>query len=120
MSLCAKFFTIGKFNFGIAIVGCLLSVSDASASVINTLLTGSTGTVTASLDSLVFNNDPEPGVACTTYLGRGCNSDVATNTTLAFTGGPLTVGEGIYVNNNDLTLTAPSTADANQFLTFAP
>jgi len=38
---------------------------------------------------------------------------------LSFIGGPLTVGEGIYVNNNDLTLSAPSAADANSFLTFA-
>jgi len=99
--------------------GGLLLVSNASASVINTLLTGSTGTVTVSLPSLIFNNDPEPGAACTTTLGRGCNSDVTTGTSLSFTGGPLATGEGIYVNNNDLTLTAPSAADANQFLTFA-
>jgi len=100
--------------------GGLLMVSNASASVINTLLTGSTGTVTVSLNNVVFNNDPAalpPG--CTTTLGKGCNSDVATSTTLAFTGGPLATGEGIYVNNNDLTLTPPSASDANQFLTFA-
>jgi hypothetical protein len=112
-------------NFGLALApvavlaGGLLFVSDASASVTNTLLTGSTGTATLSLNSLIFNIDPEPGAACTTTLGRGCNSDVVTNTSLSFTGGPLVVGEGIYVNNNDLTLTAPSAADANQFLTFA-
>jgi len=101
--------------------GGLLLVSDASASVINTLLTGSTGTVTVSLNSVIFNNDPaaQPAGTCQTTLGRGCNSDVATNTTLTFTGGPLATGEGIYVNNNDLTLTAPSVSDANQFLTFA-
>jgi hypothetical protein len=100
------------------LTGGLLMSSNASASVINTLLTGSTGTVTVSLQSLIFNTDPEPGAGCTTTLGRGCNSDVATNTTLTFTGGPLATGEGIYVNNNDLTLTAPSVSDANQFLTF--
>jgi hypothetical protein len=99
----------------------LLFVSDASADVTNTLLSGSTGTATFSLSSFIFNNDPAamPGGTCTTTLARGCNSDVTTNTTLAFIGGPLTVGEGIYVNNNDLTLAAPSGADANQFLTFA-
>jgi hypothetical protein len=101
------------------LTGGLFLSSNASASVINTLLTGSTGTVTVSLPSLIFNNDPEPGAGCQTTLGRGCNSDVTTNTTLAFTGGPLATGEGIYVNNNDLTLTAPSASDANQFLTFA-
>src|SRR5437660_94460 len=101
--------------------GGLLLVSNASASVINTLLTGSTGTVTVSLNSLIFNNDPAaiPVGTCTTTLGKGCNSDVATSTSLSFVGGPLATGEGIYVNNNDLTLTAPSVADANTFLTFA-
>jgi len=101
--------------------GGLLLVSNASASVINTLLTGSTGTVTVSLPSLIFNNDPAalPSGTCTTTLAKGCNSDVATSTSLSFIGGPLTTGEGIYVNNNDLTLTAPSASDANQFLTFA-
>jgi len=101
------------------LAGGSLFVTNASASVINTLLTGSTGTVTVSLPSLIFNNDPAAGAGCTTTLGRGCNSDVTTNTTLSFVGGPLAVQEGIYVNNNDLTLTAPSAADANQFLTFA-
>src|SRR6266404_9347696 len=101
------------------LAGGLRFVSDASASVTNTLLTGSTGTFTLSLSSIIFNNDPEPGLLCTTTLGRGCNSDVATNTTLSFVGAPLAVGEGIYVNNNDLTLTAPSVLDANNFLTFA-
>jgi len=101
------------------LVGGLLLVSDASASVINTLLTGSTGTVTVTIGSVFFNTDPEPGGACQTTLLKGCNSDVATNTTLAFTGGPLATGEGIYINNNDLTATPPSASDANQFLTFA-
>jgi len=99
--------------------GGLLMVSNASASVINTLLTGSTGTVTVSLQSLLFNTDPEPGAGCQTTLLKGCNSDVTTFTNLTFTGGPLTTGEGVYVNNNDLTLSAPSASDANQFLTFA-
>ncbi len=109
--------------WGLAAVlaGGLLLVSNASASVINTLLSGSTGTATISLSSMIFNSDPAalPLGTCTTTLGRGCNSDVSTNTTLAFIGGPLATGEGIYVNNNDLTLTAPSAADANTFLTFA-
>src|SRR5438552_3355854 len=91
--------------WGLAAVlaGGLLFVSNASASVINTLLTGSTGTETISLNSEIFNNDPAAGAICTTTLGRGCNSDVSTNTTLSFIGGPLAVGEGVYVNNNDLT-----------------
>lgn len=103
------------------LAGGLLLVSAASASVTNTLLTGSTGNITVSLSSVIFNNDPAalPSGTCTTTLGRGCNSDVASGTTLAFIGGPLATGEGLYVNNNDLTLSAPSPADANAFLTFA-
>jgi len=121
MNLCGRFWTGGKLYVGIAALGSLLFVPNASATVMGTLLSGSTGTVTASLNSVIFNNDPSalPAGTCTTTLGRGCNSDVATNTTLSFVGGPLTVGEGIYVNNNDFTLTAPSAADANSFLTFA-
>src|SRR5579864_3049274 len=105
----------------------LLMVSNASASVINTLLSGSTGNVTVSLNSLIFNNDPaaNPGApsSCITPTSvshaQTCNADVANGTTLAFTGGPLTTGEGIYINNADLTTTAPSPTDANSFLTFA-
>jgi hypothetical protein len=108
-----------KLALPITVVASLLFVSNASATVSDTLLTGSTGTATFSLNSLIFNNDPAPGAGCTTTLGKGCNSDVSTSTSLAFTGGPLTTGEGVYVNNNDLALTAPSAADANTFLTFA-
>ena len=106
----------------VAVLVCgLLFVSDASASVMNTLLTGSSGNMTISLQSTIFNNDPAalPLGTCTTTLGRGCNSDVANGTSLTFTGGPLATGEGIYINNNDLTLTPHSAADANTFLTFA-
>jgi hypothetical protein len=121
MGINLKRLPLGKFKAASLAFASLLFVSNASATVINTLLTGSTGTVTASLNSVIFNNDPSalPSGTCTTTLGRGCNSDVATSTSLSFIGGPLAVGEGIYVNNNDLTLTAPSAADANTFLTFA-
>jgi len=121
MNLCGRFWTSRKLYIGIATVGSLLFVPNASATVINTLLTGSTGTVTASLTSLIFNNDPaaQPLGTCTTTLGRGCNSDVASGTSLSFIGGPLATGEGIYVNNNDLISSPPSAADANTFLTFA-
>jgi hypothetical protein len=95
-------------------------VSNVSASVINTLLTGSSGTVTVFLDHVVFNTD-------SAAIGGG-NSDVAAGTSLAFAGcasgvlgspGCLTLQEGVTVNNNDLTLTAPSSTNANSFLTFA-
>ena len=120
MSLYAKFLTIGKFGVGIATVGSLLFVSDASATVLNTVLTGSSGTVTASLNNLVFNAD-------SAAIGGG-NSDVAAGTNLVFAGcvsgilgsaGCLGLQEGITLNNSDLTLTAPSAANANTFLTFA-
>src|SRR5260370_2032627 len=101
------------------VAGGLLLVSDASASVMGTLLTGSSGTVTVSLNSAGFNSDH----AAT----GGGNSDVSNGTVLSFTGcsgvlgspGCLSTQEGVTVNNADLTLTAPSAANANTFLTFA-
>jgi len=114
-----------KLRLGLApvvvLTGGLVLVSNASASVINTLVTGSSGNVTVSLNSVIFNSD-------SAAVGGG-NSDVASGTTLAFAGcagglnppnaGCLTQQEGITVNNADLTLTAPSAANANTFLTFA-
>lgn len=112
-----------NLRLGLALVavlaGCLLLASNASATVIGTTLTGSVGTMTFSLNSEVFNNDPAA-------VGGG-NSDVANGTNLAFTGcsgvlgspGCLSAFEGVTVNNADLTLTAPSLANADTFLTFA-
>jgi len=102
--------------------GGLLLVSGASASVMGTLVTGSSGTVTVSMTSAVFNVD--------SAANGGGNSDVSGGvggTALKFAGcsgvlgspGCLSVQEGVTVNNNDLTLVAPSLADANTFLTFA-
>jgi hypothetical protein len=108
------------------LAGGLLLVSAASASVTNTLLTGSSGNVTWSLTSYTFNAD--------SAASGGGNSDVSLGTSLTFAGctsgvlqvlppfnpaGCLGLGEGITVNNADLTLTAPSAADAKTFLTFA-
>ena len=104
---------------GVLVAGFLL-VSDASASVTGTVLTGSSGTMTFSLNSEVFNNDPAA-------IGGG-NSDVSNGTSVMFVGcasgvlgspGCLSTQEGVTVNNADLTLTAPSAANANTFLTFA-
>jgi len=98
----------------------LLLVSNASASIMGTVLTGSTGNVTVSLSNVIFNPDPAA-------VGGG-NSDVANGTVLTFAGcasgvlgspGCLSASEGVTVNNADLTLTAPSAANANTFLTFA-
>jgi hypothetical protein len=105
------------------LAGGLFLASSVSAAVVGTLGTGTSGTVTVSLNSAFFNLDP----AAT----GGGNSDVTNGTTLgfagcAFTGSPntgnagcLAAQEGITVNNADLTLTVPSAANANTFLTFA-
>jgi len=101
------------------LAGSLLFVSNASASVDGTVLTGSTGNITISLSSVIFNADPAA-------IGGG-NSDVANGTSLSFAGcsgvlgspGCLSAQEGVTVNNADLTLMAPSAANANTFLTFA-
>ena len=102
------------------LVGGLLFVSDASASVTGTVLTGSSGNVTLSLNSVIFNTD-------SAAIGGG-SSDVASGTSLTFAGcasgvlgspGCLALQEGVTINNTDLTLTAPSAANASTFLTFA-
>jgi hypothetical protein len=102
------------------LTGGLFLVSNASASIVGTVLTGSTGNVTVSLSNVFFNVDPAA-------IGGG-NSDVANGTVLTFAGcasgtlgapGCLSAGEGVTVNNADLTLTSPSGANANTFLTFA-
>ncbi|HTB13313.1 MAG TPA: PEP-CTERM sorting domain-containing protein [Bryobacteraceae bacterium] len=109
--------------FGMAFVGCALmfSLQTASASVAGTLETGSTGTVTATIDSVIFNNDP---AALGTCSPQTCDSDVATGTTLSFAGcssgtlgtpGCLSAQEGIDVNSP---ITAASLGE-NQFMTFA-
>jgi hypothetical protein len=116
--------TFGNLRMYLASVavltGGLLLVSNASASIMGTVLTGSTGNVTVSLSSVIFNVDPAA-------VGGG-NSDVASGTSVTFAGcasgvlgsaGCLSAQEGVTVNNNDLTLTAPTAANANTFLTFA-
>ena len=100
--------------------GGLLLASNASASIMGTLFTGSSGTITVSLSNAVFNPDPAA-------VGGG-NSSVGSGTGLTFAGcasgvlgspGCLSVQEGITINNNDFTLVAPSGANANSFVTFA-
>jgi hypothetical protein len=104
----------------VVLAGGLFLVSAASASITGTLLTGSSGTMTISLANVIFNND-------SAAVGGG-NSDVATGTSLTFVGcasgvlgapGCLGLQEGVTINNNDLTTTPPSVANANTFLTFA-
>jgi hypothetical protein len=104
----------------------LLSIPFASGAVSGTLATGSTGTVTATISEVIFNNDPSAlggtNFACPT-LSPACDSDVATSTTLAFSGcsgvlgtaGCLSIGEGIDVNSP---ITAASIGE-NNFLTFS-
>jgi len=100
------------------LTGGLLLVSNASASVINTLNTGSAGTVTVSLTSVIFNTDPSSNPA-----GPPWNSEVANGTNLAFAGcsgvlgsaGCLSSTEAIDVNSP---VTNASIGETN-FLTFA-
>jgi len=101
---------------GILFALVLLSANGAFAAVAGSLLSGSTGTVTVSLSSVIFNNDPAA-------LGGG-NSDVATGTVLSFSGCPsgtlnaagcLQTAEGITVLSPFTQASIPS----NNFMTFA-
>lgn len=93
----------------------LLTAACGSATVIGNLFTGSSGTVTVSLNSVIFNNDPAA-------IGGG-NSDVATGTNLAFAGcsGALN-SPGCLQTQEGITVLSPFTAasvPSNNFLTFA-
>jgi hypothetical protein len=98
------------------LAGGLFLVSNASASIMGTLNTGSSGTVTVNLTSVLFNPD-------SAAVGGG-NSDVASSTALSFVGcasgvlgspGCLSLQEGITVNSP---VSAASIGE-NNFLTFA-
>lgn len=98
----------------------------ASGAVAGNLFTGSTGTVTATISEIIFNNDPAAlggtNFACPA-LAPACDSDVANNTTLAFAGcsgvlgsaGCLSAQEGVDVNSP---ISAASIGE-NNFLTFS-
>jgi hypothetical protein len=93
------------------------AMPSASASVAGTLLTGSSGTVTATINSITFSEDTSAtggtNFACPSAL---CDSDVASGTTLTFLNGPaLTTREGIDVNSP---ISAASIGEAD-FLTFS-
>jgi hypothetical protein len=104
----------------------MLTIPTASASVAGTLATGSTGTVTATISAVIFNNDPS-ALGGSNFLCPGgslaCDSDVATSTTLAFAGcsgvlgtaGCLSAAEGIDVTSP---ITGASIGE-NNFLTFS-
>jgi len=90
----------------------------AIASPIGTLGIGSTGVVNATLTSILFTPDAGFLGACP---GATCNGDVNSGTTLTFSGGPLTLNEGILINNGQPFGTPPP-ANAtiyNPFLQFA-
>jgi hypothetical protein len=94
-----------------------MTIPMASASVVGTLLTGSSGTVTATIDSITFSPDSSAtggtNFACPS---AECDSDVASGTTLTFANGPaLTTREGIDVNSP---ISASSIGEAD-FLTFS-
>jgi hypothetical protein len=106
----------------------MLTIPTASASVSGTLATGSTGTVTATIGAVYFNNDPA-AIGGTNFAcpSAACDSDVATSTTLAFGTGATTCSgvlgsanclssaEGIDVNSPITSLSVPE----NTFMTFS-
>lgn len=111
-----------------AVFSCVLLclMSPAFASVSGTLETGSTGTVTATLTSIIFNNDPAAlgGSNFTCPPGGPCDSDVATGTALSFAGcasgilntaGCLSTQEGIIVASPITGGSIPT----NSFMTFS-
>jgi PEP-CTERM motif len=106
----------------------------ASAAVVGTLDTGSTGTVTATINSVTFNNDPSAvggtNFGCTSG-SLICDSDVSTGSNLAFAGcasgatlpsgsppganGCLFAGEAVDVSSPITALSVPQAS----FLTFS-
>lgn len=109
------------------ICGLVLSIQAASASAIGTLLTGSSGTVTATATSITFNNDPAATGGSNFLCPSGsltCDSDVSTGTTLTYLGcsgvlgspGCLSALEGVDVNSP---ITPATILPENNFLTFS-
>jgi len=101
------------------LAGGLLMVSNASASIMGNLNTGSGGTVTVTISSVTFNLDPS-----STPPGPPWNAEVGNGTSLSFVGcssgvlnspGCLSATEAIDVNSP---VTAASIGE-NNFLTFA-
>ena len=106
--------------------GFLLLVSTASATVVGTLATGSSGTVTATTTSVTFSNDSAglggSNFACPPASAQ-CDSNVSSGTTLSFAGcsgvlgsaGCLSAQEAIDVNSP----IGPGSVGENNFLTFS-
>lgn len=96
----------------LTVAGC------AIASPVGTLGIGSAGVVNATLTSIFFTTDVNANGTCP---GAPCNGEVNTGTTLTFSGGPLTPGDGILINGG-FAFGAPPPAGAvifNPFLQFA-
>jgi hypothetical protein len=106
--------------------GLCLLIQTASAGVQGTLLTGSSGTVTATTLNITFSNDAAAmggsNFLCPP-LSATCDSDVAAGTTLSFAGcsgvlgsaGCLSIQEGVDVNSP----ISPASIGESNFLTFA-
>jgi hypothetical protein len=105
----------------LAIITLFCALGTASASIIGTLLTGSSGTLSVSLNAITWN--PDPG---SVPVGPPNNGEVANGTVLSFAGcsgtlgsvGCLSVNEGITIDNA-LPLTAATVLPENFFLRFA-
>lgn len=106
--------------------GLFLVVQTASAGVVGTLLTGSSGTVTATSLTVSFSNDSAAqggsNFLCPP-MSAACDSDVASGTALTFAGcsgtlgtaGCLSIQEAVDVNSP---ISASSVGESN-FLTFS-
>lgn len=106
--------------------GLFLFIQTASAAVTGTLLTGSSGTVTATSLQITFSND-SAAQGGTNFLcppmSTACDSDVASGTALSFAGcsgvlgsaGCLSIQEGVDVNSP----IGPGSVGESNFLTFS-
>jgi len=111
-----------KQRFAIlAILSLCFVLGTASASVVGTLLTGSTGTITVSDTGITWNPDPAALPSTTCAVGKLCNGDVASGTTLTYIGCPgpacLTTQEGVLIDNGN-TLTPSTLIPEDFFLRF--
>jgi hypothetical protein len=99
-----RIFTMKQRFAILAILSLCCVLGTASASVIGTLLTGSSGTITVSDTGITWNPD-SAALPTTTCFGKPCNGDVATGTTLTFAGCPvncLITQEGILIDNGNM------------------
>jgi len=101
-----------KFKLGL--LGLIFSLGTCSAAVMGVLGLGSDGGVNATITSLTFLPDPT-----STPPGPPWDAAVNNTTTLSFTGGPLTVGEGVEINQNAAFVAGVTPIPEDYFFRFA-